>query len=325
MIQDRRFDARNQFVYASSRMDSVTGFLGDRVLVNGTERPQFALASRVYRARILNGSNARIYKLGWSDGTPVTVIGGQGGLLEAPVTQPFVTLAPAQRVDLWIDLRSRPVGSILELRSVEFAAADASVEMAGMMGGRGRGRGSMMMANSSALAQGGAVSLLSIRVARREEDNAALPARLGPAVPAADAAAAAPTRRIMLDVQGMQQWTDRRASVGMTDVADSETVAAGSTHEWEFVNAGGPMGMQMAHPIHLHGRHFQVVGRSGGDPANTLRDGLIDRGWTDTVLVLPQESVRIRVTFSSHRGLYLYHCHILEHEDMGMMRNFRIV
>jgi len=325
VIQDRRFDARNQLVYASSRMDSVTGFLGDRVLVNGTERPQFALASRVYRARILNGSNARIYKLGWSDGTPVTVIGGQGGLLEAPVTQPFVTLAPAQRVDLWIDLRSRPVGSILELRSVEFAAADASVEMAGMMGGRGRGRGSMMMANSSALAQGGAVSLLSIRVARREEDNAALPARLGPAVPAADAAAAAPTRRIMLDVQGMQQWTIDGRVFGMTDVADSETVAAGSTHEWEFVNAGGPMGMQMAHPIHLHGRHFQVVGRSGGDPANTLRDGLIDRGWTDTVLVLPQESVRIRVTFSNHRGLYLYHCHILEHEDMGMMRNFRIV
>ena len=123
----------------------------------------------------------------------------------------------------------------------------------------------------------------------------------------------------------MQQWTIDGRVFEMTGVADNETVAAGSTHEWEFVNAGGPMGMQMAHPIHLHGRHFQVVGRSGGDQANTLRDGLIDRGWTDTVLVLPQESVRIRVTFSSHRGLYLYHCHILEHEDMGMMRNFRIV
>ena len=325
VIQDRRFDARNQLVYAASMMDSVMGFLGDRVLVNGMEHPQLALASRAYRARILNGSNARIYKLGWSDGTPVTVIGGQVGLLEVPVTQSFVTLAPAQRVDLWIDLSSRPVGSMLELRSVEFAAADGGLDMAGMMGGRGRGRGPMMMRNASDLPMGAPTSLLSIRVARLEEGDAVLPARPGPVGPVAAAQIAAQVRRISLSVQGMEQWTIDGRVFEMTEAADSETVAAGSTHEWEFVNAGGPMGMQMAHPMHLHGRHFQVIGRSGGDPANTLRDGLIDQGWTDTVLVLPQESVRIRVTFSSHRGLYLYHCHILEHEDMGMMRNFRIV
>jgi FtsP/CotA-like multicopper oxidase with cupredoxin domain len=57
---------------------------------------------------------------------------------------------------------------------------------------------------------------------------------------------------------------------------------------------------------------------------NALRDGIVDAGWTDTVLVLPRETVRVQVTFSQHQGLYLYHCHILEHEDMGMMRNFRI-
>lgn len=324
VIQDRRFDARNQLVYAGSMMDSVMGFLGDRVLVNGKERPQFELASRACRARILNGSNARIYKLGWSDGTPLTVIGGQGGLLEAPVVQPFVTLAPAQRVDIWIDLGSRPVGSVLELQSVEFVAADASVDMEGGMGGRGMGRGPMMMANAGTLPQGAPVSLLSLRVARREEGSDALPAHLVPFVSAPPPVAAA-ARRINLTVQGMQQWTIDGRVFEMDEAADSETVAAGSTHEWEFVNAGGPMGMQMAHPMHLHGRHFQVIGRRGGDPANTLRDGLVDQGWTDTVLVLPQESVRIRVTFSNHRGLYLYHCHILEHEDMGMMRNFRIV
>jgi FtsP/CotA-like multicopper oxidase with cupredoxin domain len=91
-----------------------------------------------------------------------------------------------------------------------------------------------------------------------------------------------------------------------------------------LVNAGGPMGMQMAHPIHLHGAQFRVLSRSGRGAANTLRDGLVDGGWMDTVLVLPDESVRIQVTFSRHPGLFLYHCHILEHEDMGMMRNFRI-
>ena len=84
------------------------------------------------------------------------------------------------------------------------------------------------------------------------------------------------------------------------------------------------MGMQMAHPIHLHGAQFRVLSRSGGGAGNTLREGLVDGGWMDTVLVLPDESVRIQVTFSRHSGLFLYHCHILEHEDMGMMRNFRI-
>src|SRR4029079_6700708 len=106
--------------------------------------------------------------------------------------------------------------------------------------------------------------------------------------------------------------------------APEETVAAGSTHVWEVVNLENGMGMEAAHPIHMHGRQFRVVARTGGRPTNTLREGIIDAGWRDTVLVLPGESVRVQVTFSQFPGLYLYHCHILEHEDMGRMRNFRI-
>jgi FtsP/CotA-like multicopper oxidase with cupredoxin domain len=56
-----------------------------------------------------------------------------------------------------------------------------------------------------------------------------------------------------------------------------------------------------------------------------VREGFVDAGWMDTVLVMPGETVRIKIPFPRHQGLYLYHCHILEHEDMGMMRNFRIV
>jgi FtsP/CotA-like multicopper oxidase with cupredoxin domain len=56
----------------------------------------------------------------------------------------------------------------------------------------------------------------------------------------------------------------------------------------------------------------------------SLHEGIIDAGWTDTVLVMPGDTVRIQVTFTQHPGLYLYHCHLLEHEDMGMMRNFRV-
>ena len=80
----------------------------------------------------------------------------------------------------------------------------------------------------------------------------------------------------------------------------------------------------MAHPIHLHGRQFRVLSRSGGEARHVLREGINDSAALDTVLVLPGETVRIQTTFSRHEGLFLYHCHILEHEDMGMMRNFRI-
>ena len=121
------------------------------------------------------------------------------------------------------------------------------------------------------------------------------------------------------------EWFLAGRSFEMEGVSPDETVVAGSTHIWELVNQGGPMGMQMAHPIHVHGRQFRVLDRRGGRGENTLRAGLVDAGWMDTVLVLPGETVRVQMTFAEHPGLFLYHCHILEHEDMGMMRNFRIV
>jgi FtsP/CotA-like multicopper oxidase with cupredoxin domain len=134
----------------------------------------------------------------------------------------------------------------------------------------------------------------------------------------------APIRRIQLSFERMEWSLDGRTFT-MNDAAPEETVAAGSTHVWEFVNLENQMmGMQAAHPIHLHGRQFRVIGRTGGRATNALRAGLVDSGWTDTVLVLPGETVRAQVTFTQQPGTYLYHCHILEHEDMGMMRNFRV-
>jgi FtsP/CotA-like multicopper oxidase with cupredoxin domain len=328
VLQDRRFDDDNQLVYSTSMMDMETGMLGDRVLVNGRPDPTWSLATRAYRLRVLNGSNARIYKLAWSDGTPLTVIGTDGGLLQRPLTQQYVTLAPAQRVELWLDLSDRPVGSRIELRSAEFELADGGLDMGRMggMGGMGRmgmGRGAGM--GGRALPQGAPISLVTFEVGRRDTTPVRpLPERLSTFGPEWDATTDGRARRIPLTFR-MMEWMMAGRVFEMDGVEDDETVVAGSTHVWEFVNSGGPMGMQMAHPIHVHGRQFRVVGRSGGDPANTLREGLVDSGWTDTVLVLPGESVRIRVPFTTHPGLYLYHCHILEHEDMGMMRNYRIV
>jgi Multicopper oxidase len=96
----------------------------------------------------------------------------------------------------------------------------------------------------------------------------------------------------------------------------AETVTPGSMHVWEIVNQPNPMGMAMAHPIHLHGPQFRVLSRTGASK-NPLRERINDAGWIDTVLVLPGETVRAEITFSKHPGLYLYHCHILEARGQG--------
>jgi FtsP/CotA-like multicopper oxidase with cupredoxin domain len=190
-----------------------------------------------------------------------------------------------------------------------------------MMGMGMRGRGGPMAGTNLPL--GAAISLLGIRIASRDSARTRLPERLSSLAPAPESPAGALIRGVPLTFQRMQ-WSFGGRVFDMDEVADDETVVAGSTHLWDLTNMGGPMGMQMAHPIHLHGRQFRVVSRTGGSPTNTLREGLVDGGLLDTVLVLPDETVRIAVTFTTHPGLYLYHCHILEHEDMGMMRNFRV-
>jgi len=87
------------------------------------------------------------------------------------------------------------------------------------------------------------------------------------------------------------------------------------------------MMMDMPHPMHLHGEQFQIVKRevsSGSDNYASVSSGFIDAGWKDTVLVMPGEKVTILKPFNDFKGLFMYHCHNLEHEDMGMMRDFLI-
>ena len=91
----------------------------------------------------------------------------------------------------------------------------------------------------------------------------------------------------------------------------------------------GMMGMMgnMPHPIHLHGEQFQILSRKQTRPSDgydTVKNGFINSGWKDTVLVMPGEEIEILKPFHDFKGLFLYHCHNLEHEDMGMMRNFYV-
>ncbi|GEM_PF-3062284 len=117
VIQDRRFDAQNQLVYSPD----TAGFLGDRILVNGRPNVTRTVERTSYRLRLLNGSNARIYKLAWSDNTPLTVIATDGGLLDQPVQRDYVTLGPAERVELLVDFSQWPADSTVTLRSLAFS------------------------------------------------------------------------------------------------------------------------------------------------------------------------------------------------------------
>jgi FtsP/CotA-like multicopper oxidase with cupredoxin domain len=348
VLQDRQLDGNNQIVYlpepgdgmrpmgrmggmGGMSMDAMTGFLGDQVLVNGRVPETLPLATRAYRLRLMNGSNARVYKLAWSDDTPLTVIGTDGGLLERPVRRRYVTLAPGERVDTILDLSARDPGTRLWLRSLPFPEALFVAPMGRGMG-RGRGRGMMGRGSGSPsrpLPHGAPMDVLPVLIERRERDGFVLPDRLSTYDRAWQPPGSTPTRTVRIDFRMMRFFLNGR-QFDLTDVADEETVGAGSTHIWEFDNSGpAMMNMRIGHPMHLHGRQFRVLRRQveAGRAAayGALADGFVDEGWKDTVLVLPGERVQVLVQFSRYPGLFLYHCHNLEHEDMGMMRNYRIV
>lgn len=115
----------------------MTGFLGDWILINGMPDFTLPVSTCAYRLRLLNGSNSRIYKLAWRDGSPLTIIGTDGGLLERPVYRRYAFLSPGERIELWVDFHDSPVGFETSLVSLPFDT--------GMMGGSGHmGSGIMM-------------------------------------------------------------------------------------------------------------------------------------------------------------------------------------
>jgi FtsP/CotA-like multicopper oxidase with cupredoxin domain len=303
VLQDRRFDAANQIAYAMP----MVGWLGDRILVNG--RPGFTLdaETRAYRLRFLNGSNARAYKLAWSDGTPMTVLATDAGLLEAPVTRPYVMLAPSQRIEIWLDLSSRPVGASLTLRSLAFS---------------GFGAGFPELQN------GAPFDVMQVVASTRAKEWRTLPGTLVPIerYQYADAVNASSPRTFALSAAaGMWRINGLVYEPGV--VGANEQTTTDTLEAWRFTNTSTMM--LMGHPMHIHGPQFQVYSRSvqSGQASvyATVSGGLVDSGWNDTVLVMPGETVTVLFRTSRYPGLYLYHCHNLEHEDMGMMRNYSLV
>lgn len=340
VIQDRRFDASNQLVYLENNMmDRMIGFLGDEIIVNGASDTSMEVKKGTYRFRILNGSNSRIYKIAWSDDAHLTVIGNDGGLLSKPTDKPYMMLSPGERIDVLRNFSSEDTNQEISLNSLAFDNATAM----GMMGG-GRGRGGMggrgMMGDESNFSDsyidnGEPLALYSFIVSDEQGDVIPLPTafELIEQIDLAKAVNQNRPRQFDFHFQRME-WLINGRTFEMTEVADWERVKLNTTEVWEFTNSGsgrGRMGgmMQMPHPVHIHALQFQIIERdvSQVSPSvwNSMKDGFIDEGWQDTFLLLPGMRVKVAMRFEDFTGLFIYHCHNLEHEDMGMMRNYEVV
>ena len=466
-IQDKAFDGGNQLVYVQHMMERMTGFHGDRILINGKPNVELSVDSRVYRFRIGNLSNARIYKLAWGDGTPLTVIGTDGGLLERPITKPYVMLAPGERIDVWADFSGREVGAEIVLKSLPFSGVlpPMFAQMMEMMGGKGMGgmdhgmmgggggrgmgmgmmgskgmggmdHGMMMQMPMMKLPVGSEYPILKVKVTRKVSDSPTLPTQLSSFKRYEIKDTANPNKSIPIGIsEGPMSMLMNGRPYKMDDVQEFEKIKVNSLQFIEIFHAhgseggsgggsaqhgaagqapaasgehgaaggggmgmggqgmggmghsmmmggggqgmggmghgmmgggmqgqgsegqgggqqghamsgggggmggmgggmggmGGGMGMMfsMAHPIHLHGQQFQIIRRSidmaEGEHYDTVKNGFINEGFKDVALVMPGERVAVIKPFDTFQGLFMYHCHNLEHEDMGMMREFLVV
>ena len=344
VIQDRQFDPSNQLVYLeNNRMDMMIGFLGDQILINGKSEMSMDVDKATYRFRVLNGSNSRIYKLAWSDGANLTVIGNDGGLLSKPTDKPYMMLGPGERIDIWRDFSNTSSGEQISLNSLAFNSGTSMGMMdsgRGMGMGRGmmRGRGGMQSSNNqfqSSVDNGDAFTVYNFIVSDNEGEVLPLPAEFEPIkqLNLSLSVNQDSPRQFNFHFQRME-WLINDKTFEMNEVADWEKVKLNTTEVWEFINGGSGgemMGnmMQMPHPVHIHDLQFQIIDRDASQvPSavwNSIKDGFIDEGWQDTFLLLPNMRVKVALRFEDYTGIFLYHCHNLEHEDMGMMRNYEVV
>ena len=331
VIQDKQFDSQGKLLYKPGVHEAMMGWLGDIVLANLTPNAVQTVTPRTYRLRLLNGSNARIYRLAFVKGnTPLdfTVIGTDGGLIERPETVTEAFLAPGERLDVLFDAGQAQPGEDIFLKSLAFDAMEnegPAGGSGGMPGVSGMGMGQMMASmSSSRLPLGLEFNVLKLSVTAGERVVAKLPTTLSQVKPISTSGAA--QRKIELSM-GQMRFLINGRTFRMDEIAFD--VKRGAVEIWNISNPT----LGMPHPMHIHGFSFQVLERLNSPPqlSATARFGqgrtVSDLGWKDTVLVWPGETVRIAIDFAHDfpgDQTYVFHCHNLEHEDGGMMINFRV-
>jgi len=310
LVQDKRLGGGLSLDYQLGMgPDMMIGYLGDTIFGNGVADPTVDVQRTRYRLRVLNGSSARILELGLSNGDRMTLVAGDGGLLGGPVDMDRVTLAPAERVELVLDFSSRRAGERIMLRSFAFQIPGMMMGMGGG-GGRGMGRG---MGGGGGMPQGAEMDVLEFVVQDGPADPGPAMATRFPDVPGRGEVTGATPRRTFAFQSMMMSHTINGRAFELERI--DERVRANQTEVWTFVNES-----ELPHPVHVHAGLFRVLSRTGG------RGRVMpwETGLKDTVLILPGERVDVAVRFV-YPGIFLLHCHNLEHEDMGMMLNYEVV
>jgi bilirubin oxidase len=287
------------------------------MVVNGRTWPYLAVERRRYRFRFLNGCNSRFLILTLSNGLPFWQIGGDGGFLPAPVQLDQVLMAPAERADVIVDFSSVPVGTEIILLNLgpdepfgggepgeDFAPADPATTGQVMQFRVVAATGPDTSLSPDRLRLpplGGLGAASRVRQVSLNEEDSAVLKNAGPR--------AALLGTINADGTGYPLgWDD----------PITENPALNATEVWELYNF-----TEDAHPIHIHEVQFQVVNRQpiGDGPVRPPEEW--ETGFKDTVIAYPGEITRVKVLFDLP-GLYVWHCHIVEHEDNEMMRPYAI-
>ena len=276
VLQDRRFDTRGEFLYVRSMHDQMMGLQGNVLLANGEVQPFVDVSAAPLRLRLLNGSNARIYQLGFDKDVTVVQIAGDSSLLPKPVPLRQFYLAPGERVQIVVDLSSYAGENVVLYDGLSQQP------------------------------------LVQLRVAKGMTKALRLPAELTTIARYQDTSML-PIRKFELNFQpGRLAINNKQMNMQRID----ETVTLNSTEIWEISNPA-----RMPHPFHIHGTSFKIISRNGRPPLPN------ETGLKDTVLVYGGEIVRVAASFhhvANKNNPYMYHCHILEHEDAGMMGQFTV-
>jgi spore coat protein A len=305
VLFDRSFRPDGQIFYpVSARPEApwVSEYYGSAILANGKIFPFHDVEPRTYRLRVLNGSNGSFYRLSFSpepkvasEALPFHQIGSDQGLLPAPAEMSVVILGPGERADLVVDF-SPHAGKQVVLRT------DLAIVM-------------------------------QFRVAaRKTSDSFSLTGTLRPIARISESSAERTRELTLADYQNRLGRSKVMLLNGKHwDMPVTENPVLNSTEIWSFINLTDD-----SHPIHLHLVRFQVLERRPFDLSVYQLTGKIvftgpawklsanDLGWKDTVRVDPLTVTRIIVKFEGYAGRYVWHCHMLEHEDNEMMRPYVI-
>ncbi|MGE5337408.1 MAG: multicopper oxidase family protein [Gemmatimonadota bacterium] len=339
---DVRAQGQQLFPYAPTAADCVTGWLGNRALINSHLDASFEVASGWVRVQLLNACNARGLLLSFQGDRrlPFYLLGTDGGLLASPVEVDRVFVHPAERIDVAVDVSGqRAVSAISQEFDPRMQIQADAPQMRHPIRERYAPLAAVEICRSDAggavvtpLPDGTPLPLFSLHVGAQTRTEAPkMPARLS-ALPDAAAPTDAHMRRFRLDFIDRTGFVIDGAPYRIDEIAFR--VPRGTREVWEIKNSP----ISMPHPMHLHGEGFRVLRRQGTyGPARVLAtagNGRLptDLGVKDTVVVWPNETVWVAVGFSlpptaefAGPQRYMFHCHNLEHEDGMMMRNYAIV